>query len=215
MQSTGVRIHVDEKVGINPFQTSHCLTETKDQIQRELVKLEEYTKTLVSEFVQKKEAIAKLEQDNKRHIEETAQNAYKALEDVVNVLLTVESGTRRLSRENSAIIATLNASVEQFGALGETSRKNTSELGVTASQCMSLGDGAATFITNITSWIDAFNADYKPMKESSDNNGNDYRTYRDREGGLRSQLNSAESERNVRQTLNFYLKSTYADLSFL
>lgn len=138
-----------------------------------------------------------LQTDNKRHIEETAQNAYKALEDEVSILLAVESGTRRLSRENAAIVTALSASVEHFGSLSEVSRKNTSNLGITAAQCMSLGDGAASFIAKLTSRIESFNADYRPMRERSNGYGNDYWNYRNRENELRSQLGNAESERDL------------------
>lgn len=159
--------------------------------------LEPKRRRYISQFEEKRDAIAALEAENHQQIVDSAMIAYQSLESVVGALLLIEKGDRTLSRQSETIVAALDTTTTKFADLSKVSEENMEELGVKAGDCMELGDSAGSFIRDLQEEIDGLNAlvpHVFGVKQSHDNTLQDKRN---REHVLQSQLNDAESSVSV------------------
>lgn len=93
-----------------------------------------------SELVQKMVEATAFDDESKDQVRDQSLTAYSALRKVVEALLKVEDGGRRLSRQDPAIVTTLDEAAGHFYTLSEISRKNANQLGTYAAHFMALGD---------------------------------------------------------------------------
>ncbi|KAK3319435.1 hypothetical protein B0H66DRAFT_575862 [Apodospora peruviana] len=147
----------------------------------------------VSQLLEKREAIAALEAENRQQIIDSAKIAYDSLESVVAALLLIEKGDRFLSRQSETIVEALDAAGAKFSALSAVSEENMQELGVKAGDCMELGDSAGNYITMLEARVQALNGLIPAMFEIKRSHDRVLQDKRNREHELRSQLNSAQS----------------------
>ena len=167
-------------------------------MRRQLRDFQKGTERFATTLTKRKAGIAKLEGSTKFSIDSAAEAAYQALESIVSTLLTVEQGSRRLSRENTAITAALEGTISRFDALASLSNKCADELGVSAGDCSNLSQKAKTFIDHLKEPLDALNQQAPAIWTAKTETEGSLWAKQERERQLRSQLENARSERDVR-----------------
>ena len=129
------------------------------QIERHFHTAEARARQIAKTVHGKGQAIARLEDENHQQVRSAAGKAYRAIEDVVTTLLTIEDGNQRLSRANASIMQGLQDSVKNFESLCAISRENKDELGVKAGDCKELGDGAGRLVRALAGKAAGLNID--------------------------------------------------------
>lgn len=142
-------------------------------------------------------AIATLQEENRNQIKDTAEKAYDAMEKVVNLLVTVENGDERLSRQNISIVTALRASVEIFELLCSISRTNKDELGIKGGDCKELGDGASRFARSLGQRATGLNKEATAVYSSRNEYYSKWQMYSSEEDNLQSRVRSRRSSVDV------------------
>ena len=153
--------------------------------------------SVIDSLRNKIQAIVQLEDENREQIKTTAEKAYRAVENVVSILLTIQSGNHRLSRENASIIAILQDSVKNFEDLCTISRENKDELGIKAGDCKELGDGASRLGRTLGERAAEVRMEAATVRSSRGAFDEKWQTYHNDEENLRSQVRDKESSVDV------------------
>ncbi|KAI0206633.1 hypothetical protein F4808DRAFT_466644 [Astrocystis sublimbata] len=147
----------------------------RGQIQRHFWYLEHESQTLQQTLTEKINSLNSLKNDQYQKVHDAAHTAYDSLVAVVDSLLTLESGGRRIARVDKTIVDKLEQVVANFAKLSEISKQNAWELGVGATQCMVLGDGATTFVGDLDLRMVTLNSQISgiwTIKQQADNDLN-------------------------------------------
>lgn len=172
-----------------------------NQLKRQVSALDDKGQDLKHAFDTKKEDVQRFQRKNEDNVKEVAQDAYASIEAVVELLLTVPDGRRRLSRENTSIIARLEESVTKFETLTTTVANLKDSIGRLAGDYMNLGDEASKFADILQPIVDGVVAEIQSAWE--------LRAQYDRERGdlasheeqYNNDVNHARSERDVSTTI--------------
>lgn len=150
-----------------------------------------------SELVQKTTEATAVDDENKDQVRYQSLTAYSALLKVVEILLKVENGDRRLSRQDPAIVTTLDEAAGHFYTLSEMSRENANQLGKYAAQFMALGDQAAAFVGDLQSYADVLSTDTPHILEVVNLYKSTLEKAQHRTQELKRQMNAAEESLGV------------------
>jgi hypothetical protein len=149
-----------------------------------------------SELVEKTREATTVEDENKDQVRDQSHLAYTAL-CKVEAFLKVEDSGKRLSRQNPAIVTTLDEAAGHFCALSEISPENASQMGTYAAHFMALGDQAAAFVGDLQSYADTFSTDAPYIWGVINSYKSTLEDRQRRTEELENQLDSAEDSRGM------------------
>ncbi|EME43106.1 hypothetical protein DOTSEDRAFT_72476 [Dothistroma septosporum NZE10] len=84
--------------------------------------------------------VVQKEQDDAGSVHDASHKAYASLKQVVAILLDIDNGHTRLSRQDKSILQCLDQAVEQFEALTKVAHVNFQGLGIQAGDCTEFRD---------------------------------------------------------------------------
>ena len=113
------------------------------------------------------------------------------------MLLTIEHGDRRLSREDGSVTTKLNESVALFQDLCKISRENKDELGIKAGDCKELGDSASRLMRELQQEVTGLNTFAQGVLQQKDFAYGTWQQYKDRQESLESQESSKQESLDV------------------
>lgn len=173
------------------------LSSCPGQIERHFHTAEARVRQIAETLHGKGQAIARLEDENHQQVRSAAEKAYRAIEDVVTALLTIEDGAQRLSRANASIMQGLQDSVKNFENLCAISREKKDELGVKAGDCKELGDGAGRLVRALAGKAAGLNIDARAAWGSRGDHESTRQMYSGDEANLRSRCDEKRWAINV------------------
>jgi multidrug efflux pump subunit AcrA (membrane-fusion protein) len=157
------------------------------QLEREIATLVTRTHRFVAEVNEKIKEVTTAEEEDKIQVREASHLAYGDLQKIVERLLEIDNDSKKLSRQDRAICASLDGVVRRFRVLSDISREN----------FMALGDQAATFVEDLQSYVDSVNTDVPFIWSAMNATKMVLQQKQDREEELCSQEQSAQNSRDV------------------
>jgi hypothetical protein len=167
------------------------------QLEREIATLVTRTHRFVAEVNEKIKEVTTAEEEDKIQVREASHLAYGDLQKIVERLLEIDNDSKKLSRQDRAICASLDEVVRRFRVLSDISRENAQQLGSHAADFMALGDQAATFVEDLQSYVDSVNTDVPFIWSAMNATKMVLQQKQDREEELCSQEQSAQNSRDV------------------
>lgn len=152
---------------------------------------------LASDLDHERSSIQVLEVQGKSEIDQASQAAYYALEAVVRLLVTLERGDTRLSREDVHILAAVDESVAKFEYLSTIARKLASDLSIHAGECMARGDEASEMMKEILKYVRPLSNETNAVLEARNHHLREAEGYCDREEQLKKRFVEAVNEQAV------------------
>lgn len=141
--------------------------------------------------------ISVLENDSNNLIHNAAQSSYATLESVVQLLLKVEDGNTRLSRQDASIMRALDDAVNKFQGLDDIAHGKVTGFGVKAGDCKELEDKALTLARSLESRAGELNKNASSAWDSAQAAAKSRQDLIDSESSKRNILSSAQSKFDV------------------